>query len=89
MTHETPFSRVLERIGERDLVQLFDGRAARTTISNWKAGRRSMPRWAIERLRQHWQSIDNATREDLARIEPGLGKRAGAINLARYRAANG
>lgn len=84
MTDESPVSRTLARIGERDLVQLFDGRAAYTTILNWKAGRRNMPAWAIARLRQHWHSIDNAARADLDRIKPGPSQRAGAKNLAAY-----
>lgn len=86
MTDETPVSRTLARIGKRDLVQLFDSRAAYTTILNWKAGRRNMPAWAITRLRQHWHAIDNAARADLDQIKQGPGQRASAINLARYRA---
>src|SRR5216684_6338058 len=64
----------------RKLVALFDGRVTRATIANWRAGRRSIPQWAIDR-------IDQLTRERsraVTAIKPGPGK--SAIGFARWRA---
>ena len=86
LPEQTAFAVAVERIGKRNLVELFEGRANRTTIANWKAGRHPAPQWAIDRLQQEWQAIDTATREALSRIPLGPTKRAGALNIQRYNA---
>lgn len=85
----TPFAQLVEAVhpgaGGRTIVKLLDGRAQRTTVLNWKAGRCGAPLWAIDllktKLRQRYE-------RDMAianRVTPGPGLKAGAINLARYR----
>lgn len=85
MLAETPFAAALRMLGERDLVQLFDGRVNRTTIANWKAGRRGPPQWAIDRILARWEERDQTTRATIAKIEKGPGLSVGARNLAIYR----
>jgi hypothetical protein len=95
LPHETAFSRALEivapRASGRQLVPLFDGKANRTTILNWRNGRRAVPHWAIEILRHihatKGAELDNHLREATQK-ETGPGKRAGAINIKRWNAAN-
>lgn len=70
----------------QDLVALFDGRVAVTTIANWRAGRRGIPSWAIDRLHQRIDEHSAQAKQYLQRVQPGPGLKAGAINLARYRA---
>jgi hypothetical protein len=84
MAPETRLSRILERIGEPDLRALFGHRAARSTIANWKAGRRALPPWAKEILRQRWRFIAAETARDIEQIKTGPGLKAGARNLAEY-----
>jgi hypothetical protein len=78
---------MLKRIGEHDLAALFADRADRTTILNWRAGRRNMPAWAIDRVRQRWLSIKQEGDADLGAMVPGPGLKAGARNLAIWRAS--
>lgn len=87
MIPQTPFARVLERIGADDLVALFHGKANRTTIANWKAGRHPPPQWAIDRLHQIAGQLESDLRADLDKLKPGPGLKAGARNLAAYLAA--
>lgn len=84
-TPENPVARLLARIGDRDLVGLFGGRATLGTIINWRTGRRNIPGWAIDCLRRRWNELDAAARADLARTKPGPGLKAGARNLAEWR----
>jgi hypothetical protein len=87
----TPFARIVDRIKPgatgRDIVELLDGRVQRTVALNWRSGRRAPPQWAIDRLRQRWQAIEQAAAADLAQLRPGPGLKAGARNLAAWRAA--
>lgn len=84
MIPQTPFARVLERVGRHDLVEVFNGRANRTTIANWKAGRHPPPQWAIDRLRQLADEFVGDMQADLDKLKPGPGLKAGARNLAAY-----
>jgi len=83
---ETPLSRMLARIGERDLKALFANRVASTTIINWRAGRRSMPQWAIDRLHDRWRQLESEARADLAQMKAGSGRKAGTRNIMAYNA---
>ena len=75
-----------------DMVALLDGKVKRTTALEWKAGRKHAPQWALHLLAQKIER-ETAPRMDLAaRLKAAperIGKRAGAINLARYRAQYG
>ena len=77
---------MLDRIGERDLKALFANRVASTTISNWRAGRRAMPAWAIDRIRQRWHQLESEARADLAQMKTGPGKKAGTRNIMAWNA---
>ena len=77
---------MLTRIGERDLKALFANRVASTTIINWRAGRRAMPAWAIDRIRQRWHQLESEARADLASMKPGTGRKAGTRNIMAYNA---
>lgn len=75
----------------RDLIALLDGRANRTTALDWKAGRRHAPRWAMQLIADKIRAEINAkiiVADKLARSPDRPGLKAGAINLARYRARN-
>ena len=84
MADQTPFAELLGLAHVADPVAFFGRRANRTTIANWKAGRYPAPQWAIDRLRLRWHELDSNARQKLDQIKTGPGKRAGAINLARY-----
>jgi hypothetical protein len=84
------FRRVVERIKPGatgpDTAALLAGKARRQEAVHWLSGRRAPPQWAIDLLRRRWEAIDAETREALAQIKTGPGKRAGAINIKRWRA---
>lgn len=90
MALEKPFEMALHELWPdatgQDLVALFDGRVAVTTIANWRAGRRGIPPWAIDRLHQRIDERSAQAKRYLQHVVPGPGLKAGAINLARYRA---
>jgi hypothetical protein len=77
----------------RDLVTLLDGKAKRTAALNWYAGTRQPPQWACHllasKINAHYRPLQAkldaiATQLEQAPERPGL--KAGAINLARWRA---
>jgi hypothetical protein len=70
----------------RQLVTLFDNRAAHSTIVNWRAGRRNIPRWAIDLVRREWYARSAAIAYALDQIKERPGLKAGALNLAKWRA---
>lgn len=89
----TPFARALFELQPgatgRDAAALLDHRAKRTTVLQWIAGRAHAPRWALQiladKLTERAQTPLTIAAELRAMPDrPGL--RAGAINLARYRA---
>jgi hypothetical protein len=89
----TPFAALVEVLhpgaGGRTIVKLLDGRAERTRVLHWKAGRRGTPQWAIDLLRRklaerHAQELEVDAIAAAAPPRPGL--RAGAKNLAAYNA---
>ena len=91
MLHATPFSRLVEvlRPGAtgRDLVELLDGKANRTTALHWRSGRRGVPQWAIEILRDKLRRRHERERliaDHIATLPERPGLRAGAKNLAAY-----
>ena len=90
MALEKPFELAIRALWPnatgQELVALFDGRAAVTTIANWRAGRRGIPAWAIDRLHQRIDERSAQAKRHLQHVAPGPGLKAGAINLARYRA---
>ena len=76
----------------RDLIALLDGKAKRTTALDWLAGRAEAPQWALRLLAQKIEQDTAPRLEIAARLKAAperIGKRAGAINLARYRAQYG
>jgi len=84
MAPETAFERTIRRLGETNLVALFGHRVARTTIANWRAGRRNVPPWAIDLLRNKIRAAHESELADLSQVKAGPGLRAGAKNLAAY-----
>lgn len=91
----TAFARALEIIAPgascRELAPLFEGKVDRTTIAHWRNGRRSVPLWAIERVRQIHASKSSELANHLAEAtqkETGPTRRAGAINIKKWNAAN-
>jgi hypothetical protein len=77
---------MLDRIGEHDLKALFANRVASTTIINWRAGRRAMPAWAINLVRERWQQLELEARADLAQMKAGSGRKAGTRNIMAWNA---
>ncbi len=72
-----------------DPVALFEGKASRSTIANWRAGRHLMPPWAVEIIAQKMQAyLDRIERlvTELKNMPERPGRKAGAINLARWKA---
>ncbi len=86
MPNETPFSRMLWRAHIADPVAFFSGRADRTTIANWKAGRRSIPLWVKDALRRRWRELENDSAADIDQMKTGPGKKAGTRNIMAYMA---
>ena len=87
---ETPLERVLQHywpsvVGQQ-LVDLFDGRIDRTTVANWRAGRRRMPQWAILHLEQQIREFERYGHELISKLTPGPTRRANAIHLKRWHA---
>ncbi len=90
MRDATPFSQVVEILQPgatgRDLVELLDGRAQRTTALHWRSGRRGAPTWAIDLLRHKLrQRLELATAIG-AQMKAGPGKKAGTRNIMAYMA---
>lgn len=87
---EKAFSAAIDQLyphaSGRQLISLFEGKVAHSTIVNWRAGRRGIPRWAIDRvrveLRQRFEPLDHA----LEHAKERLGLKAGALNLAKWKA---
>lgn len=73
-----------------ELVEIFDRRASRGTISDWRSGCQSMPQWARDILRAKLATQRAQLDAIILMIEEekAPGKRAGARNLAIWRAAN-
>ena len=73
----TAFSRVLNRLAPgatgSELAKLFEGKADRTTVLHWKAGRAPPPQWAIDRLKELHAEIG----ADLAQTKTGPGRLSG------------
>ena len=73
----------------KTLVDLLDGKAGRVQALHWYAGRRGVPRWAIDLLAAKVQARASAIERTLeaARSAPErIGLSAGARNLAAWRA---
>jgi hypothetical protein len=66
------------------LVPLFDGKAGRTQIANWRAGIRTMPAWAVELLRAKIRTDNERRTQRAAQIKEGSDRHVGARNLAEY-----
>lgn len=86
----TPFARVADLLkpgaSGRDIAELLDGKVTRLNALHWKAGRSKPPAWAVELLRAKLQRKHEHERAIVSELEIGPGLKAGAINLARYRA---
>jgi hypothetical protein len=87
---ETDLERLLQHywpgiIGQQ-LVELFDNRIDRTTVANWRAGRRRMPQWAIVRLEQQIRDFERYGHELISKLAPGPTRRANAVYLKRWQA---
>jgi hypothetical protein len=88
---DTPFAELAEVLHPgatgTDLAALLDGKAGRTVVLAWKAGRRGTPQWAIDLLREklrqrHERERAISDKAAAAPARPGL--KAGAKNLAAY-----
>lgn len=90
MAPPTPFAELIDILKPgatgSDMVELLDGKAPRTRALDWKAGRYGPPAWAIDLLRTKLRQRHEKESVIAARVMPGPGLKAGAINLARYRA---
>jgi len=64
----------------RELVTLFGRKVTRTAIINWRSGRRPMPQWAIDRIKQ---LLDEQQRA-IPKLKAGPGR--STIGFARWRA---
>jgi hypothetical protein len=89
----TPFSRAVNTLqpgaGGRSIVKLLDGKAKRTAVLNWHAGRRHAPQWALQLLarkirERSLSALELANQLDAQKERPGLS--AGALNLRKYHA---
>lgn len=93
MTEATPFARAVELLepgaGGKAIVALLDGKANRTTALDWRSGRRRPPKWAFAILAAKLRAQTQMPWQlamDLERLNERPGKKAGAANLAAYRA---
>lgn len=90
MLYATPFARAIEWLKPgatgRDIVNLLDGKANRTTALDWRSGRRAPPQWAIDRLRQRIVACAVDGIDAIGLAEPGVGRQANAIHIRRYNA---
>ena len=89
----TPFAELVYTLRPgatgKDLVELLDGRVERTCALHWRAGRRGAPQWALQLLadkieRDARERLERANRLRQTKERPGL--KAGALNLAKWRA---
>jgi hypothetical protein len=88
---ETAFDAALKwlfpDVSNKDIATRLQLRANRTTLANWRAGRRGIPRYALDRVRiellQRFTPLNHALAN--AKERPGL--KAGAKNLAKWRAS--
>lgn len=73
----TPCARALALLGIREIGQpaiaLFDGRATYWQIKDWKLGRRGMPPWAVELLRDRLAALGATFKAAQADLQPGPG----------------
>ncbi len=72
-----------------DAAALLDNRVSRHVCLNWRAGRRRAPQWALQLLARKIRerathATDLANHLDAQKERPGL--KAGALNLAKWRA---
>lgn len=88
----THFAQLLEVLHPgatgKAIVALLDGKANRTTALAWRSGRRGTPQWVIDLLAdkvRRRQEIETQIVERAKQAPPRPGRKAGAINLARYR----
>lgn len=90
MPNVTAFSQLVNALHPgatgRDLVSLLDGKAERTRVLHWAAGRRGTPQWAIDLLRAKLKRKHEHERAIANSLSAGPGKQAGTLNLLRYRA---
>jgi len=75
--------------GGRAIVKLLNGKAKRTSVLDWRSGRRQAPQWALRSLADQHRALANyhaalADQLDAQKERPGLS--AGALNLAKWRA---
>jgi len=89
----TPFAAAIEHLhpgaSGREVAALLDNRISRYVGCHWKAGRRQAPKWALDILAAKIQARadESAAIADRLRAAPERpGLKAGAINLARWRA---
>lgn len=74
-----------------DLVRLLNGKAKRTTALDWLAGRYHAPAWALHMLAdalEHRTSKQQMIINEIRQTKERPGKRAGALNLAKYLASH-
>jgi len=71
------------------MAALLEHKASRQLATHWYAGRRQAPQWALDMLASKLAAIARPRlqlAEQLRRLPPRIGKRAGAKNLAAYNA---
>jgi hypothetical protein len=93
LKRETLFSDAVEALqpgaSGSAIAALLNNKVDRTTVANWRAGRRSAPQWALRVLADHHRSLASkhaALADQLYAQKERPGLKAGALNLARWRA---
>jgi hypothetical protein len=68
------------------LVPLFDGKASRRQIANWRAGIRGVPLWAVELLRTKIRTESQHRIQRASQMKEGPGLKAGTNNIKQWHA---
>lgn len=82
---ETPFVQLLSAARVAHASTFFADKADRTTVTNWKAGRRNPPQWAIDRLRTEIRRHHAREQAIADSVLAGPGRQSGLIPGAGLR----
>lgn len=85
---ENGFRDLVALIGKDAARRVLRQRAHKSTVSNWEAGRRPVPQWAIAALDALWAEQQAAVQRARERIKkrPEIDPRP--LNLAKWKAEN-
>ena len=71
MSNVSAFKRAVDCIkpgaSGSDVAELLAGRPRRQEAIHWLSGKRKPPRWAVDLLRQNWETRDETARADFSR----------------------